>query len=58
MRNFEEKYGQSFTDFVDAYDPDAKSSKFDDFVEWEFVLRGRDYWKDRLNEIRNYLDGD
>ncbi len=53
---FEKKYGKVLKEFQKEYESNKEDfEKYDDLMAWEFTEQGREYWKQKLKDIKSVL---
>ena len=53
---FEKKYGKGLKEFQKEYESNREDfEKYDDLMAWEFAEQGREYWKQKLNDLKGVL---
>lgn len=53
---FEKKYGKVLKEFQKEYESNKEDfEKYDDLMAWEFAEQGREYWEQKLKDIKSVL---
>ena len=53
---FEKKYGKTLKEFQKEYESNKEDfEKYDDLMAWEFAEQGREYWEQKLKDIKSVL---
>lgn len=53
---FEKKYGKGFKEFQKEYESDQEDfEKYDDLMAWEFAEQGKEYWEQKLKDLKSVL---
>jgi len=53
---FEKKYGKGLKEFQKEYESNREDfEKYDDLMAWEFAEQGREYWKQKLKDLKSVL---
>ncbi len=56
VKRFEKKYSASYTNFKEAYEREKEDfKKYDDLMAWKFAEEGKNYWSDKIEELKNAL---
>ncbi|MGQ9693379.1 MAG: hypothetical protein ACUVWV_01415 [Thermodesulfobacteriota bacterium] len=53
---FEKKYGKGLKEFQKEYESNKEDfEKYDDLMAWEFAEQGREYWEQKLKDLKSVL---
>lgn len=53
---FKDKYGKNLPEFKGEYEAGLEDfEKYDDLMSWEFAQQGKDYWNEKLEELKCVL---
>ncbi len=56
VEHFEKKYSKRFYEFNREYEAGKEDfAKYDDLMIWKFAQEGKDYWEEKLKELKNVL---
>ncbi len=53
---FERKHGKGLEEFEKEYESKKEDfEKYDDLMAWEFAEQGREYWEQKLKDLKSVL---
>lgn len=56
VERLEKKYSKAFAEFKKEYESGSEDyAKYDDLMAWEFAQQGKDYRRNKLEELKSVL---